>query len=117
MGVFKKLSITTLAIALTLSLTGCGSKEPPTGEKLKSAVAELEARGFTDPRWESYTETFTVGVGRCRMPIREGNQDWTLTLATLGVPGKLPEVRGANLATLEKLQSIKACFEKEDGSK
>ena len=113
--VFKKLSIA-IAIAALLGLTGCSSSEPPTGEKLKSAVAELEARGFTDPRWESYTETFTVGVGRCRMPIREGAQDWTLTLTTLGVPGKLPEVRGANLATLEKLQSIKACFE-EGGSK
>lgn len=111
MRVLKKLSI-----VLTLGLTGCASSEPPTGEELKSAVTELKDRGFTDPRWEVHNKTFTVGVGRCRMPIREGAQDWTLTLTTLSVPGKLPEVRGANLATLEKLQSIKACFE-EGGSK
>ena len=114
MRVLKKLSF---ALAITLlSLTGCSS-QPPTGEELKSAITELEGRGFTDPRWDVHNKTFTVGIGKCRMPIKEGAQDWTVTLTAPGIRGKLPEIRGANMATLEKMQSIKDCFEKEDGSK
>lgn len=113
MRVLKKLSIV-LTLGLTLGLTGCASSEPPTGEELKSAVTELEDRGFTDPRWESHNGTFTVGVGKCRMPIREGSQDWTLTLSVPGANGVLPEIRGANLEILKALPSIKACF--EDGN-
>ena len=113
MRVLKKLPIV-LTLVLALGLTGCASSEPPSGEELKSAVTELEARGFTDPRWESHNKTFTVGVGKCRMPIREGAQDWTITITAPNANGVLPKIRGANLEILKDLPSIKACF--EDGN-
>ncbi len=100
-------TLTIAAISLTaLSLTGCSVR--PTETNIKSAVQELEERGFTDPRWEDSANTFTVGFGSCRFPIRQGYQDWTVVVPSMS--GQIVEVRGAN-ATLQKMITrVKECL-------
>ena len=97
----------TCMAVITVFLSGCGN--PPSQENQKSAVQELKARGFTDPRWETDAATYTVGVGSCRFPIRKGSSDWVIELPGTKI------MQSANLEILRspdnsKKAGIEACF-------
>lgn len=87
---FHRIAAASLLVGvMATGLVGC-SKAPSEADQ-NSVKAELSARGFTNPRWESYADTYTVGVGKCRFPIRLGEKDWLITVGS-------KSAIGANLA-------------------
>ena len=82
MSVFKRAIIVISTMALIFGLSACG--EPPTDTERAQAVAELTARGFTDPLYFgpagefNTSQAYSVGVGakNCRLVLTKDTYGW-----------------------------------------
>lgn len=104
------LSIAFVFAVSVLGLSAC-SPSAPEAEDLKIATQELKDRGFTDPRWETNINSYTVGVGSCRLPAYVGSSDWTVKVPSKGSVDGIG-IRYANIDLLKKQQGLADCFNK-----